>query len=100
MSDLTNNFDLSFRNMAEHTINGELALFLRNVETGRITNKIYAGELTALPSSNFTFGFQLDELPYTGVINLMAESTMPQLAAEESGNIIVTGVDDVYFETF
>ena len=93
-----NNFYMIFTNSSGQKIDGNLSLFIRDVERDEITTQLRAGTLSVPASSKTAFRFEIAELPYTGVIKIQADSTMNQLGIVDSGNIVIASASEVFFE--
>lgn len=92
-----NLFDVEFNNDTDDYKAGQLSLFIKDIEKDKIREQIYGGYVSAPPSRKFVFPFEISELPFTGAINIVSETTDNNIACTPSDNIIVAREEDVRF---
>ncbi len=90
-----NHFDMEFTNSENRNSSGQLSLFVQDVATGQIIDQLYEAPIALIPTSSFKFSFTVSDLPYTGVVQLLAASTIAGLDCTPSENIVIAGADDV-----
>lgn len=92
-----NQFDVEFDNKTKSAGSGELSFFIKDVEKDQIREQINGGYFSISSEAKFRHNFEIADLPFTGVISILGESTNSNLNFVPSGNIIVASKGDVHF---
>jgi hypothetical protein len=93
-----NQFGVEFNNETQSAGSGELSLFIKDVEKDQIREQINGGYFSISSKAKFEHSFKISDLPFTGVINILGQSTNDNLSFIPSGNIIVASQDNVHFQ--
>lgn len=97
INSVKNEFSLSLQNTSNQRKQAQLSYILKDVNTGHIDLKHQCGFLSVGPHDQFTFPFEISELPYTGIKRLEALSDSDDLQSIASGNIIVANSNEIKF---